>query len=368
MRVIDVLRTRFPHIDCLPNERFTLNVAMFSEDVDQQPFPKQILFESPPLKSGRQLVPEYPYSQFKFFLDGSQRSYRVIEASIQGSYLPICAGQIGVAVLERTSEGRLIPRRDLIQTENIIAVPSKLNEDDTQSLQEAINSALGGPSAFRLVRYDHTKANDQDPGDLGRALIIHEMQMLELHTIREMIKRNLISSDKMLAKDGGLQYRASKVKSLDLNKDDRVQLRNVIGISKTFSPSLSVGTGRKRQALGNLTKGLEWKERSTVISPDQNSSAPIAWWYIRLRPREKVYSPLQGIVKVEIFSDDTDKQHGGVSSARADAISSYVLRERNVTPYKLDARWATHLYGIFLAETYLKSSFASHERFKSLII
>ena len=129
---------------------------------------------------------------------------------------------------------------------------------------------------------------------------------------------------------------------------------------------MTLGKGRGRQDLGNLTKGLDWKERTTVISPNKGEPTTHGWWYVRLRPRDTAYSPLQGIVKIEVFATGTEKEDG-VAEARADTIAAYVLQERNVTPYNADTRWASHIYPIYLAETYLRSSFLSHERFKSLI-
>ena len=197
-------------------------------------------------------------------------------------------------------------------------------------------------------------------------MIVDEMQLQDLLTIRRMIQQNMIGDQAMLAKDGGLQYRHDKIKDLNLSKDDIVQLRNVIGLAKTFNASMPLGKGRKRQSLGNLTKGLQWKERTTVISPPDNKGTAYGWWYLRLRPTKWMYSPLQGIVKIEVFATGQEKEDG-ISQERADTISSYVLAERNVTPYKADARWATHIYPIYLTETYLRSSFLSHTRFKSLI-
>lgn len=119
--------------------------------------------------------------------------------------------------------------------------------------------------------------------------------------------------------------------------------------------------------MGNLIKNLDWKERSTVISPDTDEITVHGWWYLRVRPRDKICSPLQGIIKIEAFAVDTTEIENGIPEARADTISSYVLRERNVTPYNADPRWASHIYPIYLTETYLKSSFVSPERFKALI-
>jgi len=365
-RVIRVLREN--NIDCLPNERFTLDVGMFPEGGEEHTFPKQVLFEKPILSEGKKPVVESPTSLFRFFLDGSERSCQIMDASFGNRYLPICAGQIGAAVIERHDSGRIAPRRDLTVIENVLAVPNILEEDNTKDLEYKINSEMPNDQRFRIVRYDYQSKSDKDPADLGRAMIIHEMHMLELKTIREMISGHLIDCERMLVKDGGLQYRETKIKDLNLSRDDIVQLRNVIGLAKTFRPNMTLGQGRRREDLGNLTKGLDWKERTTVITPNKDKPTTHGWWYLRLRPRNKVYTPLQGIVKLEVFASTEEKQNDGIAEERADTISSYVLRERNVTPYNADTRWASHIYPVYLAESYLRSSFLSHDRFKALII
>ncbi|MGE4421665.1 MAG: hypothetical protein AB7D39_05155 [Pseudodesulfovibrio sp.] len=361
-KIINILRNN--NIDCLPNERFTLNVEMFPDTVEESIFPNQVLFEHPKLKESKKALNDDGRSLFRFFLDGAQRSYRVMEASIRNHYLPICAGQIGVAVLERMSDGTVSPVTDLTCIRNILVIPDLLSDAEVKEIEGKINKELLTEYHFTVVCY--SLKEDKDPGDLGRAKIIHEMQLLELETIHEMIKQNLITDRRMLAKDGGLQYSESKKRQLNLSNTDIVQLRNVIGVAKSFKPTLSLGKGRKRQDLGNLTKGLGWKERTTVICPDKGKKQH-GWWYLRIRPCEQMKSPLQGIVKIEIFATG-DEVEDGIATTRADTISSYVLAERNVTPYKADPRWATHLYPIYLTETYLRSLFLSHTRFKAMII
>lgn len=363
-RVIAVLREN--HIECSPNERFTLDVDMFPHESDEHKFPKQVIFENPELHAGKKSVPDAERTMFRYFLDGSQRSHRVIDGTFRNHYLPICAGQVGVAVLERSDGGQFTPLRNLTHVQNVLAMPNLIEEDNAKELEAKINREMPDALRFKVIRYDYDSKSDKDPGDLGRAMIIHEMQILELNTIRDMISKLLIQETRMLVKDGGLQYRDSKIKDLCLSKDDLVQLRNVIGLAKTFKPNMTLGQGRGRQDLGNLTKSLNWRERTTVISPNKHEETTHGWWYLRLRPREKVYSPLQGIVKIEVFAMGMEKEEG-IAQERADTISSFVLRERNVTPYNADTRWASHIYPVFLTETYLKSSFLSHHRFKSLI-
>lgn len=66
-RLISVLREN--NIECVPNERFTLDVEMFPANVEEHPFPKQVLFECPKLEGGKKSVPEAAVSMFRRFLD-----------------------------------------------------------------------------------------------------------------------------------------------------------------------------------------------------------------------------------------------------------------------------------------------------------
>lgn len=363
-RIIEILRKN--ELVCFPNERFSLGVEMFPENGFEYKFPEHVRFEDPGLKNGRKIIPGTSRSLFRYFLDGSQRSYRVIDASFEKRYLPICAGQIGVAVLERMDDNNLAVRRDLTEIENILAIPSLVEKDNAKDIENKINQEIDPKFQFRIVRYDYSKEEDVDPGDKGRAMIIHEMQILELKKIREMIDRNLLKPDRMLVKDGGLQYRTSKMKNLNFNEEDLVQFRNVIGLAKTFNPNITLGKGRSREDLGNLVKDLEKQERSTVVCTRKDELTTQGWWYLRLRPKDKLYNPLQGIVKIEVFATGQEKEKG-IPEERADTISGYVYLERNVTPFNADKRWASHIYPIYLTETYLKSSFLSHNRFKALI-
>lgn len=83
-RVIKVLQDS--GIDCLPNERFSLDVDMFPQDGEEVSFPAAALFEEPKLGGGKRLIRDHGASFFRYFLDGAQRSYRVIEASLPGGH------------------------------------------------------------------------------------------------------------------------------------------------------------------------------------------------------------------------------------------------------------------------------------------
>jgi len=56
-RVIKILQEN--GIDCLPNERFSLDVEMFPENEKELAFPATALFEKPELKNGKNTVEEH---------------------------------------------------------------------------------------------------------------------------------------------------------------------------------------------------------------------------------------------------------------------------------------------------------------------
>jgi hypothetical protein len=92
----------------------------------------------------------------------------------------------------------------------------------------------------------------------------------------------------------------------------------------------------------------------------------IGIWYLRIRPVQYVNNPLEGVVKVERYAVDPTDCEEGFESSRIDTISRHLLRERNVSPYQSDSRWASHIYPVYAAEMYLKSSFMSDMQFKAI--
>ena len=70
-----------------------------------------------------------PKSLFKYFLDGSRRTYKIGDmTSTDNKFVPIVAGQIGVAVCERTQRRTL--KRLRLSRVNVISLYKGINEDD----------------------------------------------------------------------------------------------------------------------------------------------------------------------------------------------------------------------------------------------
>jgi len=67
-------------------------------------------------------------------------------------------------------------------------------------LQAKINAEIPADQQFKVIFYKVSAEKDEDPGDLGRAMIIHAMHRLELQTMRRMIEDSRLSKDFCLAK------------------------------------------------------------------------------------------------------------------------------------------------------------------------
>jgi hypothetical protein len=273
---------------------------------------------------------------------------------VRGRYLPLIAGQVGVGVVLRDAgKDHVRPVRELCSFRNVLAFPDNFTHEDLRSISQQIRNESG--CDFELLRY--TVKEDHDPVDLGIAKIMSDMADHELAAVHRLSDMHLLHSSSLLVKDGPLRYKRGRA-------FDVTQFRNVIGVSKTFRPSFAVGTGRSKRDVGTITASLDMGERTPVFKTLEEDRF-IGMWYLRIRPRVKMTNPLQGIVKIECYAIDDRETQNGLDADRVNTISAHLLRERNVTPYGQDTRWASHIYPIFAAESFIKASFLSDIRFKA---
>jgi hypothetical protein len=358
-KILSVIRAK-SSLECLPCDRVNLDYGNFGDYQDAGEHPAERPFEHPTGPAGERRIAEVPAgipSILRFFLDGSRRTYKIADLILDGRrYLPIVAGQIGVAVLERSDDGRRVhPLRRFCRFVNAIAFPDSIGGEELGELQNEVNRQVRVP--FKLLRYQ-AKSDDpsRDPTDLGVARIMSEMHDIEIQAVREMEEEQFLNDPcGILVIDGPLRFK---------KRFDLVQFRNVLGLSKTFRPTFTVGKGARRTDVGSITSALRFAERTSVYKTIDEDKV-IGVWYLRIRDRSMMTNPLEGIVKVERYAIDSSDQEEGFESDRIDTISRHILRERNVSPYQSDSRWASHIYPVFLAETYLKSSFISDMQFKA---
>jgi hypothetical protein len=348
--------------ECLSSVAYNLDYERYQRTDEGHEHQAEDLFENPKLTEGKKLLKQLPIdlpSIFHYFLDGSRRTYKVGDIVFDGrKYYPLVAGQVGVAVVKKNGT-KVSPINKFCKFKNVLTFPDELSPQDLPFFQKHIKEACPKID-FRLLRYK-VKSSDKDLNELAIAKIMKEMMDKEVAIVQEMANDNLLTTDRMLVIDGPLRF---------TQKIDITQFRNVIGISKTFRPTFTIGKGRKKISVGSITKNLKFGERTTVfktiIDEGRINEKRIGAWYLRLREPRRMSNPLQGIIKIETYAIEDLEKEKGLSTERVDNISSFILKERNVTPYGTDSRWATHLYPVYMAEKYIKSTFLSDIHFKAL--
>ncbi len=304
------------------------------------PSPANLYRPTPPL-------PRSEKHLFRFFIDGSLRTY-YLGTGLEGQRsFPIQMAQIGAAVMVRHDDGRVSCLK--IQHKVLLLVPTgQYGLSDT--LWQQLQRLQTPDGLFEVVDITaKTPLTPREPGEedlrtRAGGVARHRMHRLEVELIQATdVKR---SEDAWLILDGAVKL------------DDFIKAPYLIGVAKSFrkDPQFRFGGGRStaRRDITSILAGLEFAHRTVAFSA---YNGKVAFWYVRLRPQEELDYPLMGVVKVELPRPDGSP----VDADLADLISRALVAERNVTPYGRDRRWHCHLYPIFLAEQTIKNRFYSQQ-------
>lgn len=303
------------------------------------PVPSNIYRPTPPLYRAQQHL-------YRYFIDGSLRTY-YLATGIEGNRsFPIELAQIGAAVMWRTEDGKVRPhaRRQRI----LLLLPKgPLGVSDTAWAQLKQLDTPDG--SFEVI--DTTEKNANAPTDAtaetlrtrAGGIARNRMHKLEI----DMIDRTdgLRNDQTWLILDGAVKL------------DEFIKTPHMIGVAKNFrkDPVFRFGRGPGgRLGITRVLAGLPYASRTVAFSAH---GGKVAFWYVRLREQKQVDYPLMGVVKVELPRPDQTP----VDAELADLISATLVAERNVTPHGRDNRWHCHLYPIFLAEQAIKNGFYSKD-------
>jgi len=316
-------------------------VSAFAES--PEPDPSAIYFPTPKISRNQDHL-------FRFFVDGSFRTY-MIGTGVEGtrSY-PIQLAQIGGAVVYRNDDGSLKRHSSRFEILLVLA-PSDTLYNRLKNLENSLNGL--GRFRFRVVNYKaeggQTGVDYFDERNKAGGKIRHEMHLLEVELIDTTDGQR--NEDSWLILDGAVKLA------------DFINKPYMIGVAKSFSKNLEFHLGRGRGSrkldITSLLAGLPHEHRTAAFS---TYGGKVAFWFVRLREQKEVDYPLMGVVKVEMpvrpeYCDQTNK----IRKELIDRISSALVAERNVCPYGADARWHCHLYPIYIAEKIIKTGFYSKE-------
>lgn len=316
---------------------------------------------------------------FRFFLDGSRKVYKVDDIQYDNKVYPVVSGQISVACCERIMDDDNTYhtfRHFEEEVYSLLCLPVKANMDGVDNrvffnkLCSKINELPNIKERANLRKvlfYSTTLQGKETLENKAIAVIQDDMIECEKSIVASLTSQHLLTEDKYLIKDGSIQYKP--VKSGDFRELSKIRnnYRHVVGVSKSFNPNLM--KDKKGQSNAGEIARLPLFHRTPAFlwEPGEEwGNVNFAIWYVRIRDQRFTATPYSGIVKIEKMLMTGSEQEKGLSSDEIDMITASIINERNPVCYGNDARWANHLYPVYMTESYCKSRFMSDPYFINL--
>lgn len=206
------------------DEELTVPTVSYEDNLDLTPVKDRFGETDTTLKRpkdltalAKQIASQEPL--FRFFLDGSRRTYKVDDIELNRRIFPIMAGQIGVACCERKSSSNFKSKE--VENDLVISLPSEANPEVKNSelffnnLTGKINNVdrvkKTGVNFSKLLSYSSKKLDvtgdveNKKYEHLGIAMIQDEMIDCEKRIVARLATKNLLNEDNYLLKDGSLQ-------------------------------------------------------------------------------------------------------------------------------------------------------------------
>jgi hypothetical protein len=285
---------------------------------------------------------------FRFFQDGSMRSFFIGTCLEHDRQTPVILGQVGCTALFRHDDGRLAIGPNAFRHVLMVAFSQISNE--LKAELEATVAPLG-PNYY-LADIESKGREGQDLRTRAADTMRSEMTKAEMDVLTKVCET--AGPEKGIVIDGAV--RIAQYDRLRAIYGDKQPL--LVGVSKSFSktPRFKIGRGRHKeinlwQLLADLPEG-----NRTLAFKGQFAGRNTAVWYQRLRMRAQMDYPLMGVIKVELPVLGTEPPPSELVTKLANAL----LAERTVTPHGLDRRWHAHLYPVFQAERCVKNNFVSN--------
>ena len=326
-----------------------------------------------PLKHQADLILGAP-PLFRYFLDGSRKTYKVDDMSYRNQVYPIIAGQVGVGCCYR-DEGEMKPLR--YERHLVISLPkvAKASDwDDNELSFEHLRKQINTREDLVRANIDIAKimaySTSVDIGDKienkGIATIQNYMAQQEKDMVSLLVKEGHLLPDRYLLKDGSLEYQVHGISSRSELARFKNNYQFVVGASKSFNPANCIDKNGRNNS--NLIAELPLYSRTPVqmyYSP-LIGDMTFAVWFVRIRESRYTSNTFDGILKLEKILV-TDKQvEEGLDSEEVDQITANIINERNPVCYGADRRWANHLYPIYATESYVKSKYLGESMFLNL--
>ena len=313
---------------------------------------------------------------FKYFLDGTRRTYKIDDIEYQKKIFPIIGGQIGVGCCVRENPSSF--RVAMLEKDLVLSLPRYAYADGhnadlffnnlTAKINQIPSLTKYNLKFSKILPYDSGKlAEGEKYENKGIAKIQDEMIECEKRIVAQLTSKSLLNEENYLIKDGSLQYKP--VKSGDYREITKIRnnYRCVVGLSKQFNPELIKDKNDKSNASSIAHLPIYHRTPAFMYSPgEQFGDVKFAVWYVRIREIKYTETPFAGVLKVEKMLMTGNEAENGLDSDEIDTITANIINERNPVCYGVDKRWANHLYPVYLTEKFLKSNYISDLHFLNL--
>lgn len=342
----ELLATDPDELDDILQNPDNQEIAEFAE-CDPEPTRDNIYRATPPIFRPQDHL-------YRFFIDGSIRTYYLGTAVEEQRTFPVILSQIGAACVARNADGHV--KIQAHQQKLLLLIPGA-NYGLSDEMWRKLKRATAGTTLDAIDTTDPNLSNPLSKEAMARSLqnALRDRAGGIARVRMHDLERALIEStdterneDSRLVLDGGIK------------SEKFMSQPHIIAAAKSFRKDVIFTFGAKkktsesRKDITKLLMGLPHNHRTVAFSAE---SGKVAFWYVRIRRQDEVDYPLKGVVKVEVALPNGAK----VTAAEANRISSALCGERNVTPYGKDNRWHCHLYPIYQAENAIKSRFFSNE-------
>jgi len=286
---------------------------------------------------------------FRYFLDGSARTFylgNVVEGTRQ---TPVHISQIGAAAVYRDERGYMKVAKS---EHRFVLLLDKDALSFGQQIEDAVRAA-GSRYEFVDLKEDDPQTGGVQAGKEPRSRAAHKANWSMRRLEKEIAERLSRKSEEWLVLDGGLGSEYAK---------DWPEGKDYIGVVKSSWKELkfSVRGGRSKTTINTyeLLSNLKAGQRTLAFGLRDGL---IATWFARIRGPEYLEFPLMGVLRIEL----PNPSRIGVPSELINEISGVLVAEKCASPHGKDVRWHSHLYPIFLAEQAIKNGFVSTEVLKA---
>lgn len=303
-------------------------------------------------------LPRYERHLFRYFLDGTLRTYFLGTVLEGDRSSPVHYAQIGACVVFRREDGTVRPER--LEIRHLVLVSKQsLSEEAWQQLERLV---AGTPALLEDLSQPDSLSRlypEVDWRVRAGGKVRYRMRALEAEVLTELL--SALDENTWLIVDGSLMFQPI-FKSLRDRFGDSIP--PVLGVSKNFrkDPQFVFGRGPRAQrfSIYTLLARLKHEHRTAAFSA---YGGQVVFWYVRLRPQGHLDYPLMGVVKCELLTAGGEP----VPTELVDLLSRVLVAERSATPHGRDRRWHAHLYPIFLAEEAARNAFYSREVVQQLM-